>query len=222
MSTRTALGIIDVQPTFMPGGELPVRGGGEVIAPALALARRRDLFDVSFATQDWHPPGHVSFASSHQGGEPFRTVTVPYGEQMLWPDHALQGTPSAAVASPEILDAVTVVIRKGTRAGVDSYSAFFEADGTDTGLAGLLRGRGIGRVVLCGLATDYCVKFSALGAASSGFETVVVADACRGIAQGADLDATWTELREAGVAVTDMLELDDLLRRPRRRDGEPA
>jgi nicotinamidase/pyrazinamidase len=174
------LGAVDVQPTFMPGGELPVVDGDAVVLVINTLLRR---FHHAFATQDWHPRGHGSFASSHPGHESFTTVKMPYGEQMLWPDHAIQGTANAALHRDLDLTKVEVIIRKGFRPSVDSYSAFFENDhATPTGLDGWLRQRGFRRLFLTGLATDYCVAWSAEDAARLGYEVIVLEDACRAIA----------------------------------------
>jgi nicotinamidase/pyrazinamidase len=174
------LGLIDVQPTFMPGGELPVAGGDAVIPVINRLLRR---FDHAFATQDWHPQGHASFASSHPGRQPYDAVAMPYGNQVLWPDHAIAGTASAAI-HPAIDQArVEAIVRKGFRPSLDSYSAFLENDRrTPTGLEGWLRQRGFARIFLCGLATDFCVAWSAEDAARLGFLVTVITDACRGIA----------------------------------------
>lgn len=201
------LGLIDVQPTFMPGGELPVERGDEVVAAARRLAT--EVFAHAFATQDWHPPGHVSFASRH-GAVPFSTVRLPYGDQVLWPDHAIIGTPGAALHPALPLDRVDAVFRKGFRPTVDSYSAFRDNDRTSpTGLAGWMRERGFRRVVLCGLALDFCVAWSALDARDMGFEAVVVEDACRAIAAplsggGTTWDAARTSMRDAGVQFATM------------------
>ena len=174
------LGLIDVQATFMPGGELPVERGDEVVP----LARRltAEVFPHAFATQDWHPPGHVSFASSH-GAAPFSTARLPYGDQVLWPDHAVIGTPNAALHPGLPLDRVDAIFRKGFRPEVDSYSAFRDNDRVSTtGLGGWIRERGFRRLFLCGLALDFCVFWSAQDARALGYEVFVVEDACRAIA----------------------------------------
>ena len=151
-------------------------------------------------TQDWHPPGHASFASSHAGAKPFETKRLHYGDQTLWPNHCVQGTAGAALHPDLAVDSAFLVIRKGMHEGVDSYSAFVEADGkTTTGLGALLKARGVKRVFVCGLATDYCVAFSALDAAAAGFETFVIEDACRAIDAGGSLDAAWARMKAAGV-----------------------
>jgi nicotinamidase/pyrazinamidase len=173
------LGLIDVQPTFMPGGELPVADGDAIIPVINQLSRR---FHHAFATQDWHPAGHASFASTHPGRQPFDTIQMPYGDQVLWPDHAIAGTPSAAIHPAVDQARVQAVIRKGFRPALDSYSAFLENDRqTSTGLEGWLRQRGFSHICLCGLATEFCVAWSAEDAARLGFSVTVIEDACRGI-----------------------------------------
>ena len=173
------LGLVDVQPTFMPGGELPVVEGDAVVP---VINRLLSHFDHAFATQDWHPTGHSSFASEHPGHKPYDTITMPYGPQVLWPDHALQGSANAALHRDVDLTKVEVIIRKGFHRAIDSYSTFFENDRrTPTGLDGWLRQRGFRRVFLAGLATDFCVAWSAEDAVRLGYEVVVVEDACRGI-----------------------------------------
>ena len=178
-SATDILGLVDVQPTFMPGGELPVIDGDAIVPICNQLLKR---FDHAFATQDWHPPSHASFASRHTGMHAFDTITTPYGPQVLWPDHAIAGTPNAAIHAGIDQSRIEAVIRKGFRPGLDSYSAFFENDRTTpTGLEGWLRQRGFNRLFLCGLATDFCVAWSAEDAAGLGFTVVVVQDACRAI-----------------------------------------
>jgi nicotinamidase/pyrazinamidase len=173
------LGLIDIQPTFMPGGELPVAEGDAIVPVVNRLLGR---FGRAFATQDWHPPGHASFSSSHPGKQPYDTIEMPYGTQVLWPDHGIAATANAAI-HPDIAQArIEAVIRKGFRPELDSYSAFFENDRkTPTGLEGWLRQRGFEKLFLCGLATDFCVAWSAEDAARLGFEVTVIGDACRGI-----------------------------------------
>jgi nicotinamidase/pyrazinamidase len=198
MIADAVLLVIDVQNDFLPGGALAVPGGDEVIPVVNRLARR---FANVILTQDWHPPGHVSFASQHAGRRPFETVTLPYGPQVLWPDHCVQGTAGAQLAAGLQVDRAQAVIRKGYHADTDSYSAFFEADRTTpTGLAGLLRERGVRRVFCCGLATDFCVAFSALDAQAAGFDTAVIDDACRAIDSAGSLAAARRDLAAAGVA----------------------
>lgn len=173
------LGLVDVQPTFMPGGELPV-ADGDAVVPVINQVLSR--FDHAFATQDWHPAGHSSFASAHPGYKPYDTITMPYGPQVLWPDHAMQGSANAALHGDVDLTKVEVIVRKGFHRAIDSYSTFFENDRrTPTGLDGWLRQRGFQRIFLAGLATDFCVAWSAEDAVRLGYEVIVVEDACRGI-----------------------------------------
>ena len=173
------LGLVDVQPTFMPGGELPVADGHLVVPVINRLLPR---FAHAFATQDWHPPGHSSFASAHPGRVPFETIAAAYGEQTLWPDHGLTGTANAAIHAAIDQTRIEVVIRKGFRPHLDSYSAFFENDRTTaTGLDGWLRQRGFKRIFFCGLATDFCVGWSAEDALRLGYQVVLIEDACGGI-----------------------------------------
>jgi nicotinamidase/pyrazinamidase len=179
ISDTDVLGLVDVQPTFMPGGELPVADGDAVVP---AINRLLARFSHAFATQDWHPPGHSSFASAHPGRQAFAEIDMPYGRQVLWPDHALQGSASAALHRDLDLRRVELIIRKGFRPELDSYSAFFENDHkTPTGLDGWLRQRGFQRLFLAGLATDFCVAWSAQDAARLGYDVTVIEDACRGI-----------------------------------------
>ena len=169
------LGLIDVQPTFMPGGELPVADGHAIVPVINRLLPR---FAHAFATQDWHPPGHFSFASAHPEKAPFDTI----GDQTLWPDHGIAGTPNAAIHAAIDQARIEVIIRKGFRSHLDSYSAFFENDRTTaTGLDGWLRQRGFRRIFLTGLATDFCVGWSAEDALRLGYDITIIADACRGI-----------------------------------------
>lgn len=173
------LGVVDVQPTFMPGGELPVADGDRVVPEINRLLQR---FVHAFATQDWHPPGHTSFASAHPGRQPYDVIEMPYGPQVLWPDHALQGTANAALHRDLDQTRLEVIVRKGFDPAIDSYSTFYENDHrTATGLDGWLRQRGFRRIFLAGLATDFCVAWSAEDAVRHGYEVVVIEDACRGI-----------------------------------------
>ena len=173
------LGLIDIQPAFMPGGELPVADGDAIIP---VVNRLLGQFDHVFATQDWHPAHHASFASAHPGRQPYETIEMPYGRQVLWPDHAIAGTPSAAIHPAIDQTRIEAIIRKGFRPTLDSYSAFFENDRTTpTGLEGWLRQRKFSRVFLCGLATDFCIAWSAEDAVRQGFSVTVIEDACRGI-----------------------------------------
>jgi nicotinamidase/pyrazinamidase len=197
------LGIVDVQPTFMPGGELPVPDGQEVVPVINHLLDAG--FVHAFATQDWHPPGHTSFASAHSGRQPYETITLPYGPQILWPDHAIQGSANAELHPNLATRRVETFIRKGFHPHIDSYSTFFENDRrTATGLDGWLRQRGFRRLYLVGLATDFCVAWSAEDAIRLGYEVVMIEDACRGIGlpeQGGQtsIDTAKRRLLQAGV-----------------------
>jgi nicotinamidase/pyrazinamidase len=197
MDAGCALLIVDVQNDFLPGGALAVPAGDQVIPAVNRLALH---FDKVILTQDWHAPGHISFASSHPGRQPFSTIDLPYGTQVLWPDHCVQGTPGADFADKLAVPQAQAVIRKGFHAHTDSYSAFLEADRkTPTGLAGLLRERGVTTVYLCGLALDFCVAWSALDARSAGFNAIVIEDACRAIDTNGSLDAAMRAFDSAGV-----------------------
>ncbi|MCS7101055.1 MAG: bifunctional nicotinamidase/pyrazinamidase [Burkholderiaceae bacterium] len=197
MQTADVLLVIDVQNDFLPGGALGVPRGDEVVPVINALASR---FANVILTQDWHTPGHVSFASAHPGRQPFEIIELPYGQQILWPDHCIMGTRGADFAAGLAIPHAQAVVRKGYHAHTDSYSAFLEADRkTPTGLAGLLRERGITRVYCCGLATDFCVAWSALDARAAGFETYVIEDACRAIDTGGSLAQARQQLADAGV-----------------------
>ena len=192
-----ALVVIDVQNDFCPGGALAVAGGDEIVAPINALLPE---FQTRVFTQDFHPAGHSSFASEHPGKSPFGTVEMPYGTQVLWPDHCVIGTDGAAFHPGLDTDAAQLVIRKGFRREIDSYSAFFENDrATPTGLEGYLRTRGVDTVTLVGLATDFCVNFSALDAARLGFRTRVVETLCRAIDLDGSLAAARTAWTQAGI-----------------------
>jgi nicotinamidase/pyrazinamidase len=189
--------IIDVQNDFCPGGALAVADGDAVVPVINRLAER---FAHIALTQDWHPRGHSSFATSHPGSAPFETISMPYGQQTLWPDHCVQGTPGAAFHPQLATERAELVIRKGFRPEIDSYSAFYENDRrTPTGLAGYLRERGFTRIFLAGLATDFCVHYSAMDARRLGFESVVVEAGCRAIDLAGSLDAAWTVMTAAGV-----------------------
>ena len=178
--TSDILGLIDVQPTFMPGGGLPVPDGHRIVP---VINRMLPRFAHAFASQDWHKPNHLSFASAHPGRKPYDTVELSYGKQILWPDHAIAGTAEAMIHPDIDQTRIDLVIRKGCRVELDSYSAFFENDHTTpTGLDGWLRQRGFRRLFLCGLATDFCVAWSAKDAVGLGYQVLVVEDACRGIA----------------------------------------
>ena len=192
-----ALLVVDVQRDFLPGGPLAVPDGDAVVAP---INRLGTLFPHVLLTQDWHPAGHVSFAASHPGRAPFEQVELPYGRQVLWPTHCVQGSDGAGFAPGLDLPRAELVVRKGFRPGVDSYSAFTEADRrTPTGLAGFLRERGLRRLFLAGLATDFCVAWSAMDAAAAGFEAHVIEDACRAIDMGGSLGNAWRAMGEANV-----------------------
>jgi nicotinamidase/pyrazinamidase len=196
---RDVLLVIDVQNDFCPGGALAVPQGDEIIPVVNRLAAS---YAHVLLTQDWHPRGHASFASSHPGKHPFETIEVTYGAQILWPDHCVQGTPGAAFHPGLDIPHAELVLRKGFRSIIDSYSAFRENDHrTATGLAGYLRERGFERVALCGLATDFCVAFSAIDARQAGFEVSVVTSACRGIDVDGSLAQAMRSMSEAGVTV---------------------
>ena len=189
--------VTDVQRDFLPGGALAVPGGDEILPIVHTLV---EAFDFVMFTQDWHPAGHASFASSHIGRRPFETVRLAYGDQRLWPDHCVQGSPGAALHEDLNLDRASLILRKGMNPDINSYSAFVEADGrTSTGLAALLQARGVGHVFLAGLATDFCVAYSALDARAAGFETLLIEDACRGIDAEGSLAAAHARMAEAGV-----------------------
>lgn len=196
-SPRSALLVIDVQNDFMPGGALPVPDGNAVVPQINALAQR---FGNVIVTQDWHPRRHASFASSHPGRHPFERIQLAYGEQTLWPDHCVQDSPGAELHPNLRLPQARLILRKGCNPGIDSYSAFLEADRrTHTGLAGYLRERGIDTLFLCGLALDFCVAWSALDASDAGFTTHVIEDACRAIDLDGSAERAWLDMREAGV-----------------------
>jgi nicotinamidase/pyrazinamidase len=179
-SATTIFGLIDVQPTFMPGGGLAVPDGDSIVPVINQLSRK---FDHAFATQDWHKPNHLSFASAHPGRDPYETIELAYGTQILWPDHGIAGSQEAMIHPDIDQTRIELIIRKGCRVELDSYSAFFENDHvTATGLDGWLRQRGFRQLFLCGLATDFCVAWSAEDAARLGYEVVIVEDACRAIA----------------------------------------
>ena len=200
----TAFIAIDVQNDFCPGGALAVNDVDAVVAPINALI---NTYDHVILTQDWHPAGHSSFASEHDGHDPLTTITMPYGEQTLWPDHCVQGTNGAMFHDQLNIDRAELIIRKGYRREVDSYSAFFENDHkTTTGLTGYLNDRGITHVVMAGLATDFCVAFSALDARKCGFSCQVVMDASRAIDLGGSLAAMTEAMAEAGVELITMAD----------------
>lgn len=203
--TRSAFIAIDVQNDFCAGGALEVPDGDAVVAPINDLLAR---YPVRVLTQDWHPPDHFSFASNTDGGEPFGSIEAPYGTQTLWPDHCVQGTHGAAFHPDLKTEPADLILRKGYRSHIDSYSAFFENDQqTPTGLDGYLRERGVNALVMAGLATDVCVKFSALDGVRLGFPVTVVMDACRGIDMDGSLAAACAEMRAAGVRLVDRSDL---------------
>lgn len=209
IGSEDALIVVDVQNDFVSGGALAVPDGDAVADPINALARR---FTNVVLTQDWHPPGHISFASSHPGRKPFETVELAYGSQVLWPDHCVQGTRGAELHPALSVPHAQLVIRKGYSGSVDSYSAFGEADRTTpTGLAGYLRERGLRRLFVVGLATDFCVSWTALDARAQGFPTIVIEDACRAIDADGSLARALGAMDEAGVerSTTDAIRTDE-------------
>jgi nicotinamidase/pyrazinamidase len=207
---RAALLLVDIQPDFMPGGALATADGDAIVEPVQRLLEA-DLFAVCAATQDWHPPGHISFASQHEGRQPMETVEL-YGEQqVLWPDHCVQGSRGAELHPGIDWKRANVIVRKGTDPAVDSYSGFRDNVGPDgerppTGLAGYLRERDIAEVVVCGLARDVCVKWTAEDAAAAGFRTHFVWDLTRPVTYDSD-DATRADLDHAGVGVVELADL---------------
>jgi nicotinamidase/pyrazinamidase len=197
ISDQDVLLVVDLQADFMPGGALAVEDGDAIVPLINTLAGR---FAHVVVTQDWHPAGHASFASVHEDAAAFDTKRLDYGDQTLWPDHCVQGTAGAELHPDLALDWAFLILRKGMHRGVDSYSAFVEADGrTTTGLAAMLKARGIKRIFACGLATDYCVAFSALDARAAGFGAFVIEDACRAIDANHSLDAAWARMNAAEV-----------------------
>jgi len=194
-----ALLVIDVQNDFCPGGALAVAGGNEIVPSINALMLN---FDAVILTQDWHPAGHSSFASTHDAA-PMSMIDMPYGPQVLWPDHCIQGSTGALFHADLQMDRADLIIRKGYNPAIDSYSAFFENDKTTpTGLEGYLRTRGIDTLTLVGLATDFCVNFSAVDAAKLGFKVTVNMDLCRAIDFDGSLDAATKDMKAAGVRLT--------------------
>lgn len=194
---KSVLVVVDVQNCFLPGGSLAVKEGEQVVPLINKLGA---AFANVVMTQDWHTPGHISFASSHPGKKPFEMIKLPYGDQVLWPDHCIQGTDGAMIHKDLNIPHAQLVIRKGFRKSVDSYSAFREADRkTVTGLAAYLKSRGLSRVFVSGLATDFCVAWTALDARKEGFEVSVIEDACRGIDAQGSLAKAWDAMKKAGV-----------------------
>lgn len=197
LDRTSVLLVIDVQNCFLPGGSLAVKDGDKVVPVINGIAKK---FADVVMTQDWHTPGHISFASSHSGKKPFETLEVKYGKQVLWPDHCVQGTEGAALSKDLAIPHTELILRKGFNKDVDSYSAFTEADGkTTTGLAAYLKARKLQRVFIVGLATDFCVAWSALDARKAGFDVYVVEDACRGIDTQGSLAKAWADMNKAGV-----------------------
>ncbi|HEX4326697.1 MAG TPA: bifunctional nicotinamidase/pyrazinamidase [Burkholderiales bacterium] len=189
--------VIDMQNCFIPGGSLAVKEGDAIVPLINKIAKS---FKHVVLTQDWHTADHISFASQHPGKKPFEAIKVAYGTQVLWPDHCVQGTEGAALAKDLSIPQAELILRKGYRKDVDSYSAFLEADKkTSTGLSGYLKQRAFKRVFLAGLATDFCVAWSAVDARKQGFEAVVIDDACRGIDANGSLAAAWKDMTRAGV-----------------------
>jgi nicotinamidase/pyrazinamidase len=189
--------VIDVQNCFMPGGSLAVKEGDQIVPLINRLAKS---FKHVVLTQDWHTADHVSFASQHPGKKPFETMRLSYGTQVLWPDHCVQGTEGAMLHKGLDIPHAELILRKGYRREVDSYSAFVEADKkTQTGLGGYLKQRGLKRAFFAGLATDFCVAWSALDARRQGFESLVIEDACRGIDNQGSLAGAWADMRASGV-----------------------
>lgn len=197
--TNEAFVIIDVQNDFCPGGALAVAGGNEIVP---IINRLQNRYENIVITQDWHPANHSSFAANHTDADLYSMVTMPYGEQILWPTHCVQGTGGAAFHPDLETDSAATIIRKGYRESIDSYSAFFENDHTTpTGLSGYLREAGIDAIVLAGLATDFCVRYSAVDAAKLGFDVTLIEDACRAIDLDGSLDAAMREMGDNGVKI---------------------
>jgi nicotinamidase/pyrazinamidase len=194
---RSVLIVVDVQNCFLPGGSLAVKDGEQVIPIINRIAKS---FTNVVMTQDWHTPGHVSFASSHEGKKPFEVIDLTYGKQVLWPDHCVQGTDGASLSKDLSIPQAELIIRKGYHKDTDSYSGFTEADGkTTTGLEAYLKARGVSRVFVAGLATDFCVCWTALDARKAGFEAYVIEDGCRGIDTQGSLAKAWADMDAAGV-----------------------
>src|SRR5215468_9888926 len=205
---KSVLIVVDVQNCFLPGGSLAVKDGDQVVPVINRIAPK---FAHVVLTQDWHTPGHVSFASAHAGKSPFDMIKLPYGDQVLWPDHCVQGTSGADISKDIAIAHAELVVRKGFNKAMDSYSAFLEADHkTPTGLAGYLKERGLARVFVAGLATDFCVAWTAMDAQRLGFETFVIDDASRGIDNRGSLAAAWTAMQNTGVK---RIRSDDLAAR---------
>jgi len=205
-SATDALLVIDLQNDFCPGGALEVAGGDEIVPVVNSLARR---FAHVVLTQDWHPRAHISFANAHPGARPYQTIAAPYGPQALWPDHCVQNTAGAALHPGLSIPHAELILRKGFRREIDSYSAFLENDHfTPTGLAGYLRERSLKRLFLCGLAYDFCVRFSAIDGTALDFECVVIEDATRAVGLPGSVEATDQAFEEAGIQ---RVQAEDLL-----------
>ena len=205
-SATDVLLVIDVQNCFVPGGTLPVKDGDAIVPLINRIARG---FQHVVLTQDWHTPAHASFASTYPGKKPFETISLAYWTQVLWPDHCIQGTPDAELVRGLAIPHAELIIRKGYRKPIDSYSAFYEADGkTPTGLVGYLRERGLTQVFLVGLATDFCVAWSAMDARKAGFAAYVIEDATRGIDADGSLAKAWKDMLGAGVKRIQSNDLD--------------
>ena len=199
MFNQNALLVIDVQNDFCEGGALAVNQGSDVVAPINDLMTK---FDTIVCSQDWHPKGHQSFANSHHNKNPYDVINMPYGPQVLWPNHCVQGTNGALFHEDLHTDAAHLIIRKGFRASIDSYSAFFENDKTTvTGLHGYLKSRDIGTVTLCGLALDFCVFYTAMDARKLGYEVTVEIDACRAIDLDGSLAHALDAMKNAGIVL---------------------
>ena len=199
MADGAALIVVDVQNDFCPGGALAVPDGDAVVP---VINRLMGHFDRIVLTQDWHPAGHASFASSHDGKDPYDVIDMPYGPQVLWPDHCLQGNLGASFHADLHVDRADAIIRKGHNPAIDSYSGFFENDHkTSTGLAGLLRERGVSKLWVCGLALDFCVRYTAEDGAALGFKVAVIEDACRAIDLDGSLSSAHDAFKTADIAV---------------------
>jgi nicotinamidase/pyrazinamidase len=200
MQNNAALLVVDVQNDFCPGGSLAVAHGDAIVPLINRIAQK---FETVVITQDWHPADHISFAASHSGKQPFETISLPYGEQVLWPTHCVMATEGAALHPDLAIPHASLLLRKGTHQNIDSYSAFLEADRrTKTGLDGYFTARGITEIYLCGLALDYCVAWSAQDARHFGFTATIVEDACRAINLDGSLERAWDRLNQAGVTRT--------------------
>ena len=201
----TALVLIDIQNDFCPGGALAVDKGDEIVVISNKI---QEQFKIKIITQDWHPSTHKSFASNHEGKEPLSTVEMFYGQQVLWPNHCIQGTEGSKFHSKLITDSADLIIRKGFRPEIDSYSAFFENDQkTPTGLDGYLKSRGVNKIYLCGLALDFCVYFSAIDGAELGYNVNVIQDACRAIDLDGSLEKSLNDMKSKGVKILSTSDL---------------